>query len=80
MFGMGKEKNVKKAPIFLFDLEKELESNDKRREYAQRIEKRILFIKEKLHSGSKKEFFDKLGVLLNGYHALVVVLARACKK
>jgi hypothetical protein len=80
MFGMEKDKDKKKALPFLFDLEKELDDNEKRRVYAQRIEKRIVAIKEKLHSGSKKEFFDKLGVLLNGYHALVVVLARACKK
>jgi hypothetical protein len=37
-------------------------------------------IKNQLHTGSKKEVFDKLGVLLNGYHALTVVLARAAKK
>lgn len=77
MFGMGKEKQ--KPSIFFFDLEKELDDPAKRREYAQRIDKRITRIKEILHTGSKKEVFDHLGVLLNGYHALTVVLARALK-
>lgn len=79
MFGIEKEKK-EKAPAFLFDLEKELENSDKRKEYVERISKRIVTIKNKLHTGSKKEVFDKLGILLNGYHALTVVLARATKK
>jgi len=62
---------------FLFDLEKELKDIDKQKEYAKRIEERVGKIKELLRKGSKKEEYDFLGVLLNGYHALAVVLGRA---
>jgi hypothetical protein len=78
MFGM--EKKRKGKDIFLFDLEKELKDSTKQKEYAKRIEGRILKIKELLRKGSKKEEFDHLGVLLNGYHALAIVLGRAAKQ
>lgn len=78
MFGMEKRKG-KSAEIFQFDLEKELKDPQKRKEYAKRIETRISKIKEALRKGSKKEEFDQLGVLLNGYHALTIVLGRAAK-
>jgi hypothetical protein len=75
MFGM--EKKPKEEKGFAFDLEKELAGEDKRRELAQRIEIKIRRIKDILHTGSKKEEFDQLGILLNGYHALAIVLGRA---
>ncbi len=78
MFGMEKQKG-KSKDLFLFDLEKELKDAQKRKEYAKKIEKRINAIKEALRKGSKKEEFDHLGVLLNGYHALTIVLGRAAK-
>ncbi len=78
MFGMEKQKNKPKE-TFLFDLEKELKDASKRKEFAKRIESRITKIKEALRKGSKKEEFDHLGVLLNGYHALTIVLGRASK-
>jgi hypothetical protein len=77
MFGMESKKKAK--AIFQFDLEKELEEKPKQKEYAKRIEKRVLKIKDLLRTGSKKEEFNKLGVLLNGYHALAIVLGRAAK-
>lgn len=76
MFGMEKQK--KKAPTpFLFDIEVELKDVQKQREYAKRIEERVGKIKEGLRKGSNKEEYDHLGVLLNGYHALAIVLGRA---
>ena len=78
MFGMG-EKKKKDKEVFLFDVEKELQNKDKQVEYAKRIEKKVLFIKDLLRKGSKKDEFDYLGVLLNGYHALAVVLGRSAK-
>ena len=78
MFGMEKQKSKTKEG-FLFDLEKELKDPQKRKEYAKRIEQRISAIKEHLRKGSKKEEFEHLGVLLNGYHALTIVLGRAAK-
>lgn len=78
MFGMEKQKGKAKEG-FLFDLEKELKDAQKRKEFAKRIELRIAKIKESLRKGSKKEEFDHLGILLNGYHALTIVLGRASK-
>jgi len=78
MFGMG-DKKKKDKEVFLFDVEKELQNKDKQVEYAKRIEKKVLYIKDLLRKGSKKDEFDHLGVLLNGYHALAVVLGRAAK-
>jgi hypothetical protein len=75
MFGM--EKKPKETMTFVFDLEKELENPDRRRELAQQIQSRVQRIKDILHKGSKKEEFDQLGILLNGYHALAIVLGRA---
>ncbi|MBS0635430.1 MAG: DUF5398 family protein [Verrucomicrobia bacterium] len=79
MFGMEKQKK-KGQPPFLFDLEMELKDSDKQKEYAKRIEERVSKIKEFLRKGSKKEEYDYLGVLLNGYHALAVVLGRASQQ
>lgn len=78
MFGMEKQKSKAKEP-FLFDIEKELKDATKRKEYAKRIEVQINKIKEALRKGSKKEDYDHLGILLNGYHALTLVLGRAAK-
>ena len=80
MFGMENKKPKGKAkPVFQFDLEKELLEKPKQKEYVKRIESRITKIKELLRQGSKKEEFDCLGILLNGYHALAIVLGRAAK-
>jgi hypothetical protein len=76
MFGMEKQKK-KGAPPFLFDLEVELKDPEKQKDYAKRIEERVGKIKDLLRKGSKKEEYDQLGILLNGYHALAVVLGRA---
>ena len=78
MFGMGKKKS--EAPVFLFDLEKELQEEGKAKEYAKRIEAKVFKIKEFLRKGSKKEDFEHLDILLNAYHALAVVLAKATQK
>jgi hypothetical protein len=75
MFGM--EKKPKETTTFSFDLEKELDNPDRRKGLALRIQTRVQRIKDILHKGSKKEEFDQLGILLNGYHALAIVLGRA---
>ena len=75
MFGMEKEK--KKTKEFVFDIEKELKSVDTQKELVARIQTKIRRIKDALHQGSKKEEFDQLGILLNGYHALAIVCGRA---
>lgn len=79
MFGMEKQKKKGLAP-FVFDIEKDLSDIEKQKEYAKRIEERITRIKEALRKGSKKEEFEHLGVLLNGYHALAIILGRASQQ
>jgi len=74
------EKKQKKVEPFVFDLEKDLKNADRRKELANRIGMRIERIKKALHEGSKKEDFNQLGILLNGYHALAIVLGRASQE
>ena len=83
MFGMekDKEKKTKKGiSLFEFDLEKDLAEMEKQKEHARHIQERITQIKYVLRKGSKKEEYDQLGILLNGYHALAVVLGRVVKQ
>jgi len=78
MFGM--EKKPKENKAFIFDIEKSLANEKDRSEIAKRIEVRIRKIRDLLHTGSSKETFEKLGVMLNGYHALAIVLGRASQE
>jgi hypothetical protein len=78
MFGM--EKKAKEGASFVFDIEKRLANEKERSEIAKRIEVRIRKIKDVLHTGSSKDVFEKLGIMLNGYHALVIVLGRASQE
>ncbi len=77
MFGLGdkdKEKQDKKETVF--DLEQDLESPAQRREVQQRIQARMLQIKNLLRSGLDKSEFNDFGHLLHGYAALLKVVAR----
>jgi hypothetical protein len=79
MFGLEDHKK-KKIEEFVFELEKELKNSKKRQEIQTRVEKRIQDIKEALRSGKNQEDFDKLGVILHGYAALLKVFTRAGQK
>jgi len=81
VFGMEKQQQKKKEKpkLFEFDIEKELKDSSKSKEYATRIQQRVTKIKELLRKGSRKEDFDSLGILLNGYHALAITLGRSAK-
>jgi hypothetical protein len=78
MFGM--EKKAKESKVFIFDIEKTLANEKDRSELAKRIESRIRKIRDMLHTGSSKEVFEQLGIMLNGYHALAIVLGRASQE
>lgn len=80
MFGLEEGKSKKKPEEFIFDLESELKSQKKHKEIIALVEKRIQQIKEVLRGGGKKENFDKYGVLLHGYTALLKVTARITPK
>jgi len=74
------EKKPKEGGAFVFEIEKSLANDKERTDIAKRIETRIRKIKDLLHTGSSKEVFEKLGVMLNGYHALAIVLGRASQE
>ena len=76
MFGLEKQKKNKKDEEFIFELEKELKNPQKQKEVQAHIEASIQSIKETLRSGENQEDFDRFGVLLHGYNALIKVISR----
>ncbi|MBS0585511.1 MAG: DUF5398 family protein [Verrucomicrobia bacterium] len=77
MFGLDKGK---KEPLFIFDLEKDLQDDSKQTKLVQRIEKHIQEIKTELRKGTKVEEFEKLGLLLHGYSALLKIITQPARK
>jgi len=80
MFGLEEQKKKKPSKEFVFELENDFKNGKKCRELKLRIESRVQKIKEVLRSGEEKEEFDRFGVLLHGYTALVKVMARFSAK
>lgn len=80
MFGLEGQKKKKPTEEFVFELEKELKDPQKYRELHQRVDKRLQKIKEALRSGEDQEEFDRFGLLLHGYNALIKVMARVVKQ
>jgi hypothetical protein len=79
MFGLEDKKRKGDNPT-QFDLELELKSAKKRRETALKVEERIAQLKAVLRSGQDQEEFDDVGVLLQGYAALLKVIGRFGEK
>lgn len=77
MFGL--EKN-KKPSFFEFDLEKDLKDDKKQSDLKLMVENHIQEIKKQIRQGASSEEFEKLGVLLHGYSALLKILTRMGKK
>ena len=75
MLGMGEKR--KKAPEFVFELEKELASPEKHKQIKERVEGRIQEIKKALRDGANRKEFETLGLILHGYTALLKVMSRA---
>ncbi|MGA8165231.1 MAG: DUF5398 family protein [Waddliaceae bacterium] len=75
MFGIDGQRE-KKGEDFVFELETELKDPKKHREIKKHVEKRIESLKNFLRSGEKKEEFEKFGLILHGYTALLKVIAR----
>lgn len=73
MFGLerGKKKEFK-----FFDLEKDLESPKKSKDMVKRVEKNIQDLKAHIRKGADSKEFEKLGVLLHGYSALMKILTK----
>lgn len=79
MFGL-EDQEKRQSKEFVFELEKELSDQKKLKELKKKVEDRIQEIKDILRSGKNQEDFDKLGVVLHGYAALLKVFARATAK
>jgi hypothetical protein len=77
MFGLGKEKGDTE---FIFDLERELDDIERYKEIVENVEQRSAYIKELMRKGEKKESFDQLVSILQGYVALLKVLSRIVEK
>jgi actin-like ATPase involved in cell morphogenesis len=80
MFGLEDQKKKKKAPEFVFELEKELKNSKIHQQIKQKVEGCIQRIKEILRSGENKEEFDQFGTLLHGYTSLLKVMMRLTPK
>lgn len=79
MFGLESQKKKNTEP-FVFELEKELKDPKRAKEIKARVEEKIQKIKVTLKSGSEKEEFDQLGILLHGYTSLQKVMTRCPSK
>jgi hypothetical protein len=77
MFGLKKEE---KKPIYEFDLEKEIKDDKKQKILLDKAEKNVLEIKAFLRQGADQEDFEKLGLLLHGYSALLKTLSNVISK
>lgn len=77
MFGLEDQKKKKdKAEEFVFEFEKELKNRGYYAKTKERLDARIQMIKETLRSGESKEEFDRFGMLLHGYTAVIKVMSR----
>ena len=76
MYGLEKSPKDK----FDFDLEIDMKENpSKAKEMLAKVESTINALKNALRKGDKKENLDKLGILLQGYVALLKVLKKIQK-
>lgn len=80
MFGMGNNKKEKKGVSYFFDLEKDLTDPKQLRMMKQKLEERVLLLKNTLRQGEDKKHFDQTQTLLHGYLALQKVVQRVNRK
>ena len=75
MFGLEYKNKKEDAAEFLFDLETELKDVKARSEVEKKLMDRVQEIKNTLRSGSDKESYDWLGIVLYGYVSLLKVIS-----
>ncbi len=81
MFGFNKKGKEQEAkPFFEFPLEKDIQNPDKLKEMMEATEQQILVLKKAIQEGAKPEEYEKLGILLHGYSALLKIFNKAPKK
>ena len=76
MFGLQSSQKKEPPKEFVFELEKELKIPAKQKEIKEKIELRLQGVKEMLRTGEDQEEFDRFGLLLHGYNALLKVMSR----
>lgn len=76
MFGLEGHQKGKKEAEFTFELEKDFQNTKKHKELKERMQSRMLGVKEVLKSGTDKLDFDKIGVILYGYASFLKVMSR----
>ena len=74
MFGLEKGK---KKEFKFFDLELDLESPKKAKDLLKKTESHIQELKNQIRKGADSKEFEKLGILLHGYSALMKILTRS---
>lgn len=79
MFGL-EDKKKKPDEKFFFELEKELKDPKRYKELHQHIEERVQKLKDFLRNGDNQEGFERFVLLLQGYQALLKVMARLVPK
>ena len=79
MFGLGQEKK-KGGEEFIFELESEFRDPKKHKEIKAKVESRIEELKKLLREGEKQKEFERLGLILHGYNALLKVMSRVPPK
>jgi len=80
MFGLEDQKKKKKVEAFVFDLEKELKDPRRGNELKKNIEERVQEVKATLRTPESKEDYDKFGILLHGYTAVLKVFENVLAK
>lgn len=80
MFGLEDQKKKKKSDEFIFEFEKEAIDLNKKKDLTDRLSTRVEKLKEILRGGENQENFEQFAVLLQGYLALVKVMARVSQK
>ena len=76
MFGLENQQKKKPQEEFFFELEKELKNSTKHKEIEARVLARLQKIQEALRSGEEQDEFNRFGLLLHGYQALIKVMSR----
>lgn len=75
MFGL-ENKQKKKPEEFVFELEKELQNPAKHKALKEKVEHKIQELKKILRDGENKKEFERFGLILHGYTALLKVMSR----
>ena len=78
MFGL--ERNKQATTVFQFPLEEELITPDGKERYLLHVRAQVAALRALLTQGTPHGVFKDLHLLLDGYQAVALVLAKMCEK